>query len=39
MVGPDLYAELVGSLLYLCTTKWPDIASSMGVLSRYTACP
>jgi len=33
------YAELVGSLFYLSTTTRPDIAFSVGVLSRFMSCP
>jgi len=33
------YAELVGSLLYLSTTKRPDIAFAVGVRSRFMSCP
>ena len=33
------YAELVGSLFYLSTTTRPDIAFTVGVLSRFMSCP
>lgn len=33
------YAAMVGSLLYLSLTCRPDIATSVGVLSRFMACP
>jgi hypothetical protein len=33
------YCELIGSLLYLANTTRPDIAQSVGVLSRYRGTP
>ena len=33
------YASAVGGLLYLSITARPDIAQSVGVLSRYMSCP
>jgi hypothetical protein len=33
------YASTVGGLLYLFITARPDIAQSIGVLSRYMSCP
>jgi hypothetical protein len=33
------YGELVGSLLYLTTNKQPDLAFTMGVLSRFVSAP
>lgn len=37
-VSPTLYWNIIGSLLYLTTSK-PDIAFSMGVCARYQATP
>ena len=39
MHDPVRYQELVGALLYLSTCTRPDIAHSVGVLSRYMAAP
>jgi len=38
MLDGNRYAELVGMLLYVSTTKRPEIAFAVGVLSRYMAC-
>ena len=35
----NLYAELVGLLLYSSTTTRPGIAFAVGVLSRFMSCP
>ena len=37
-VDPSLYRSMIGSLLYLTTSK-PDISYSVGVCARYQANP
>ena len=37
-VSPTLYRSIIGSLLYLTTSK-PNIAFSIGVCARYQAAP
>ena len=37
-VSPTLYRSIIGSLLYLITSR-PDIAFSVGVCARYQAAP
>ena len=37
-VSPTLYRSIIGSLLYLTTSR-PDIAFSVGVCARYQATP
>ena len=37
-VSPTLYRSIIGSLLYLTTSR-PDIAFSIGVCAKYQATP
>ena len=37
-VDPTLYRSMIGSLLYLTTSR-PDIAFSIGVCARFQAAP
>jgi len=34
-----VYQELVGVLLYLCTGTIPDVANTVGRLTRYVSVP
>ncbi|XP_067939653.1 uncharacterized protein [Watersipora subatra] len=38
-VDAKLYQSIVGSLLYLAVGTRPDIAHSVGVLSKFNSCP
>ena len=38
-VDPVKYQSIIGSLLYLAMATRPDIAHSVGVLSKFNSCP
>lgn len=38
-VDQKLYQSIIGSLLYLSVATRPDIAHSVGVLSKFNSCP
>ena len=38
-VDPLLYQSIVGSLLYVAIATHPDIAQSVGVMSKFTSRP